>query len=144
MCHPKHGLPVYVVSNDYVLLRSRDVDLEQFIEELLTKVRPEDQRRLCLSRSLIQNMLNSMDSEWDKKVLKVLVGATDTKRELTTFGIGSRINQYTDFVLNNVEKRMEIQGEAKDIVSNDLKRKVDNLSKLIKKEEFNLVQKRQK
>ena len=96
LCHPQHGLPVYVISNDYVLLRSRDVDLEQFIKELLTKVKPEDQRRLYLSRSLIQNML--MDSEWDKKVLKVLIGTTHTKRELTTFGIGSRINQYTDFV----------------------------------------------
>ena len=39
---------------------------------------------------------------------------------------------------------MEIESEAKDIVSNDLTRKVDNLSKLIKKGEFNLVQKRQK
>ncbi len=37
LCHPKHGLPVYVIGNQYVLLRSQDVDLEVFIEELLAK-----------------------------------------------------------------------------------------------------------
>ncbi len=88
-------------------------------------------------------MLNSMDCEWDKKVMKVLIGATHTKRELTTFGIGSRINQYTDVVLNNVEKRIEVEVEAKNLVLDDLKRKLDNLSKLMKKEEFILGQKRQ-
>jgi hypothetical protein len=37
LCHPKHGLPVYVIGDQYVLLRSQDVDLEVFIEELLVK-----------------------------------------------------------------------------------------------------------
>ena len=144
LCHPKHGLPVYVINNELVLLRSHDVDLEKFIEELFTTIKHKDHSRLQLFRSLIQNMLNSMDSEWDKKVMKVLIGATHTKRELTTFGIGSRINKYTYFVFSNVEKRVELENEAKNLVTNNLKRKADNLSKLIKKEEFNLTQKRQK
>ena len=143
LCHPRHGLPVYVITNEFILLRSHDVNLQKFIKDLFTMIKHKVHSRLQLSRSLIQNMLNSMDSEWDKKVMKVLIGATHTKGELTTFSIGLRINKYTDFVFSNVEKRVERENEAKYLVTHNLKRKADNLSKLIKKEEFNLTQKRQ-
>ena len=47
-------------------------------------------------------------------------------------------------MFSNVEKRVELENEAKNLVTNNLERKADNLSKLIKKGEFNLTQKRQK
>lgn len=76
LCHPKHGLPVYVIGDQYVLLRSQDVDLEHFIEDVMANnlANNDEQSRLTISCDLIQDMLDSMDSEWDKKVLKVLWG----------------------------------------------------------------------
>ena len=35
LCHPNHGIPVYILSNKFVVLRSYDVDYEQLFEELL-------------------------------------------------------------------------------------------------------------
>lgn len=34
ICHPKYGLPVYVVQNQYIVLRSGEVDLDLFLEEI--------------------------------------------------------------------------------------------------------------
>ena len=97
LCHPENGLPVYVIANKYVLLRSQEVDLEHFIEQLLADIDAteniKESSRLTISYDLVQDMLNSMDSEWDKKVLKVLLGATHTPAELTSLGVGSRIQQ---------------------------------------------------
>ncbi len=34
LCHQKNGLPTYLVENQYVVLRSRDVYLDFFLEEI--------------------------------------------------------------------------------------------------------------
>ena len=35
LCHPKHGIPVYILSNKFVVLHSYDVDYGELFEELL-------------------------------------------------------------------------------------------------------------
>ena len=63
-----------VMANKHVYLRSQDVDLEHFIEQLLANNEAtenvEESSRLNISYDLVQDMLDSMDSKWDKKVLK--------------------------------------------------------------------------
>ena len=31
LCHPKNGLPVYIVANKFIILKSRETDLELFL-----------------------------------------------------------------------------------------------------------------
>ena len=97
LCHPIHGLPVYVISSKYILLRSSDVDLELFIEDIMSSNDNSEgeEGRVIISRDLLQDMSNSMDSAWDRKVLKVALGATRSRNQLQELGIGSRIQQYT-------------------------------------------------
>ena len=33
--HPKHGIPVYVVKKQYLLLRTNEVDLDLFIQDVI-------------------------------------------------------------------------------------------------------------
>ena len=35
LCHPKHGAPVYILSNNFIALCSYDVDYKELFEELL-------------------------------------------------------------------------------------------------------------
>ena len=81
LCHPKHGLSVYV-SSKYILLRSSDVDLELFIEDIVSSNDNSEVEasQIIISRNLLQDMFNIMDSAWDKKVLKVALGAISGMR----------------------------------------------------------------
>ena len=77
-------------------------------------------------------------------LLKVLFGATHTRAELTSLGVGSRIQQYTECVLKTLEERKETRVKAEQLVMDGLKRKAENISKKSNKEEFRLVQKMHK
>ena len=80
--HPKHRLSVYVISSKYILLRSSDVDLELFIEDIVSSNDNSEVEasQIIISRNLLQDMFNIMDSAWDKKVLKVALGAISGMR----------------------------------------------------------------
>ena len=78
LCHPKNGLPVYIVANKFIILKSRETDLELFLEELITSSynkESQEQSRLNVTKELVDNLLESMDTSWDKKIVKVLLCA---------------------------------------------------------------------
>ena len=92
LCHLKSGSPVYIVANKFVILKSRDIDLELLLEELISSSynkEPHEQSRLNVTKAFVDDLLDSMDTSWDKKVLKALLFATRSKHEL---GISSSIN----------------------------------------------------
>ena len=48
VCHPKFGLSVYIVKEEYLVLRPKDIDLELFLEEFIQN-REELNNRLGLA-----------------------------------------------------------------------------------------------
>ena len=81
LCHPKYGLCVYVVMEKFIVLRADDVDLEFFFEELTKSIHydfksVDENSRLTLNSELVENIINSMDSEWDKNIVRVILGST--------------------------------------------------------------------
>ena len=73
LCHPKSGLPVYSIANKFGVLKSRDIDPELFLEELISisyNKKPHKESRLNVTKELVDDLLESMDTSWDKKVLK--------------------------------------------------------------------------
>lgn len=66
--HPKHGIPVYVVKKQYLLLRTNEVDLDLFIQDIIND---NEDKETTLSPDAIKDILDSLDTSWDKKVLKV-------------------------------------------------------------------------
>ena len=75
LCHPNHGLAVYIVLNKFIVLKSSETDLEHFIEDCLN-LRQQDtpDSRFDINRETVHDIIESMDTAWDKKVLKVVLG----------------------------------------------------------------------
>ena len=71
VCHPKFGLSVYFVKEEYLLLRPKDIDLELFLEEFIQNKERETEQsvRVDLTNDVVQEILCTVDSEWDKKII---------------------------------------------------------------------------
>eukprot|EP00794_Sanderia_malayensis_P003753 gene3753-4275_t len=139
LCHPKHGIPVYIVDGEYIILRSKEVDLDLFLEEMITK--ESNTQGSQLTRHFVESLLRNMDSAWDRKILKVALGATHTRQQLSSLGISSRIETYTQSVLQAIEQRNEVESEAHSLVTKNLTSRADNISKRINNLNFKRNQK---
>ena len=142
LCHPVFGLSVYIIYGEFVLLKSPDTDLQSFFSEvLIDRAVREGTSRVNLSdREFIEDLLNSMDTAFDKKVVSVILGAVKTRPELERIGIGKKIAQYTKEVLDVIEKRKAIVSEAKDVVHKSMNNQIRNLEKRIDNETNFLLQ----
>ena len=70
----------------FIVLRADDVDLEFFFEELTKSIHYDfksvDQNsRLTLNSELVENIINSMDSEWDENIVRVIYVPLDQERK---------------------------------------------------------------
>ena len=145
MCHPNYGLRVYIVCGEYILLKSRDVDLEHFLTDILSSKNDNFYNRVDINdEKFIEDLLKAMDTALDKKVAKVILGAMQTRSELVMIGMGSKIGEYTKEVLDIVKRRKEDTLEAKHMVLENLDLHVNNLESKIEKEEQRLDKNRGK
>ena len=137
MCHPSHGIPVYIVQRKYLLLISSDVDLDLFFEHMF-KDPEEDADKF--SSDDIQDILESLDTAWDRKVMKVVLGDNLSKSERQKLGIGSRVNKYHKQVLKTIKSKKVVWDEAKFAVTDDLQTRIKKIEKCI----WNEIQKLEK
>ena len=49
----------------------------------------QNSERLNIDRDFVEAAINGMDSEWDKNVLRVIVGATRSRKQRDDLGIYS-------------------------------------------------------
>ena len=75
LCHPNHGLAIYIAFNKFIVLKSSETDLEHFIEDCLN-LKLQDTADLCvdINNEIVCDIIDSMDTAWDKKVMKVVLG----------------------------------------------------------------------
>ena len=144
LCHEKYGLCVYVVLEKYVVLSSDDVNLEGFFDDLIDGVKSEVQfvpLRQELTPDFAKNLLDLTDTEWDRKLLRVVLGAVKTKQELKKLGISSRIAKYTNEVRAAMQERNAIEREAIDIVKKSIRSKICRLENTIEEMRRKLLMK---
>ena len=131
LLHPKYGLCVYIINppqcdSGYIVLRSDDVDLSSFfvhLSDVLVEKLKRD--RLLLTKETVQLLLKSMDSEWDKSVARVILGAVHTNAELDELGITSdTIAAVTRNVLEVSNEIQNAQIAAQDMVTLNIKEKI--------------------
>ena len=83
ICHPQYGLCVYVIMDKFVVLRSDDIDMEEFVEAFILYLKSGEttrqEERIQLDSKLLSDILHSMDSEWDKNMVRVLIGSTRSR-----------------------------------------------------------------
>ena len=70
----------------------------------------KENQRLILDKSLVQKLINSMDTEWDKKIARVTFGAYHSRSEIDKLGISSHdIKKLTDHVMDVIQARDDIK-----------------------------------
>ena len=126
----------------FILLRSDDTDLEFFMEDfykLFTFESSTAENRLNIDRELLHDILNSMDSEWDKNIAKVIIGATRSRAELHKLSIDSHnISKLTEEVLDIIQERKNTKIAATDMVRLRLHSKLEKVKGLISSKEKQL------
>ena len=88
---------------NFILLRSKEVELKLFLEKITTKECNIQSPQL--TKDFVGSLQKNMDSAWDREILKVALDATYTRQQLTDIGISSQIENYTQSVLQAIEKR---------------------------------------
>ena len=92
LLHNEHGLCVYVTTlfgKRFIILQNDTVDLSNFLCEL-ERLESEDHEsfsRFDLNADTLKHVLQSMDTEYDKSVLKAMIFATSSRKKVYELGI---------------------------------------------------------
>lgn len=82
-----------VAGKSFIVLRPDDVELEHFLETVVQDTcQSSSFERLPLNHETVHTLFNSMDSERDRRVRRVLLGANRSTKELFQQGIDSMKN----------------------------------------------------
>ena len=113
--HEKWGLCVYVIfiealNQRFIVLRPDTFDLGNFLDMITTiKTKPNHltEERLVLDAEKVKSVMSTMDTEWDRKVARVLLSANRSRNQLEELGIDSDktnadIQKVCFSVLNNI------------------------------------------
>lgn len=113
------------------------MDLDLFLEEIS---KPTDNRLGgdTFSATRVKDMLQSLDTAWDKKVCKVIMGESLTKNDQMEIGLGSRVNKYRLDVIATIDKRKALRLKAEDIAKTELQNMVQKIEHTTLKEEPSL------
>ena len=121
--HLKYGLCVNIVKGkqkEYLVLRPDNFNLEASYQHCFT----DEGRHEPLDKEFIKNVFSSMDTEWDKKILRVVLGLSRTRKEIDMLGINSdTVLKDRETIDNFFEKCEQLTGEAKKVEKNKLIRR---------------------
>ena len=102
LLHEKYGLAIYTVriellNKRILLLRPAEFELEFFLQELTSETEIYGTTGLCskgqskieINRENVDMLLNSMDTEYDKNVAKVMLSAGRSRAQIDELGINA-------------------------------------------------------
>lgn len=144
LLHPVHGLPVYVLfkPNHFHVVAIRP-DGSNHTESLmrywllLDHNRPSDDivdenKGLTLNASNTSGILESMDTEWDRKCARVLFSSSRSNSELENLGLDANsVRSASKVIVNEVQECENAKLAAKDMVNLRIDSKVKHLAQEI-------------
>ena len=147
LLHEKHGLRINVIriteGFEYVALSPDEVDLESFLLDIFSACSTKSgHSALVLDKETLQGIVTTMDSEWDKICLRVILRSIFSREEMTALGFDpDNLPSMTERVKFVVEEVKNANEAAADLVRLRLNSKKEKLEKEIKEKE-NLIQKK--
>lgn len=147
LLHEKHGLRINIIriteGFEYVSLRPDEVDLESFLLDIFSACSTKSgHSALVLDKETVQGIVTTMDSEWDKICLRVILRSIFSREEMTALGFDpDNLPSMTERVKFVVEEVKNANEAAADLVRLRLNSKKEKLEKEIKEKE-NLLQKK--
>ena len=134
LLHPKYGLCVYIVKHlqtEYILLRPDSCDYEGFVAEVFSKEKGNEIE--LINKELVLSFISVMDTEWDKKVLRVFLGLDRSRREIDALGIDSdSIVRDRNMVFGFINSVANVEKEAEQVLFETLNRKIQRIKNDIK------------
>lgn len=79
--HENYGIRVYILTHSkgrLIVLCSDDVDITPFLKQISIS---DD------TAPLVEKLVNCMDTEWDKRILRVLIGMTHAYSQMIELGL---------------------------------------------------------
>ena len=137
LLHNEHGLCVYVTTlfgKRFIILQNDTVDLSNFLCEL-ERLESEDYEsfsKFDLNADTLKHVLQSMDTEYDKSVLKAMIFATSSRKKVYELGI--KPDNAGHFLAKTVCASKECQG-AVTAAEKTIKEMVDAIEKKLNKKE---------
>lgn len=147
LLHEKHGLRINIIriseGFEYVALRPDEVDLESLLLDIFSACGTKSgNSALVLDKETVQGIVSTMDSEWDKICLRVILRSIYSREEMIVLGFDpDNLPSMTERVKFVVEEVKNAEEAAADLVRLRLNSKKEKLEKEIKEKE-NLYQKK--
>ena len=147
LLHEKHGLRINIIriseGFEYIALRPDKVDLEWLLLDIFSACGTKSgNSALVLDKETVQGIVSTMDSEWDKICLRVILRSIYSREEMIVLGFDpDNLPSMTERVKFVVEEVKNANEAAADLVRLRLNSKKEKLEKEIKEKE-NLYQKK--
>lgn len=147
LLHPVHGLPVYIIAlpfspNRIITLKTSFVNVPELVNLLLdcNLSSNTEEEKESLPPDTVKNLLDSIDTEWDKDCCKLLFTHGKKNSEIVKYGIGVEyLKARNDVVLQKVEAISSTNEAARDMVNLRLRDKIQTLEKTVR-EKTNLYE----
>ena len=147
LLHEKHGLRINIIriseGFEYIAPRPDKVDLEWLLLDIFSACGTKSgNSALVLDKETVQGIVSTMDSEWDKICLRVILRSIYSREEMIVLGFDpDNLPSMTERVKFVVEEVKNANEAAADLVRLRLNSKKEKLEKEIKEKE-NLYQKK--
>ena len=99
---------VYVITleeiNDkWLVLRPDEISMELFLDAICNAQQKQFTSRIGLDRYVVESIFETLDTEWDRVVARVLLGLNRSIKDLNSLGIdGNEISRNVDKVINYI------------------------------------------
>ena len=146
LLHPEFGLCVYVVEGhgqQYLILRADDVDYGNVFAMLRDDGCEEIKK--SLSRELISRLVSSIDTEWDRRIFRHVLGCIFSRSEYSELGLNeNNLSKERAEIFEVLDGLDKLDSEARTIVVDGLARRKLNLTNNVARKKRQLANNLQK
>ena len=129
----KHCVQIITINEkQFVVLRSDDVDLKDFFLHISESATGMSRDGFVLNKENVQALYHALDTERDKKILRVILGATTSRAELDALGIDSdSLCKDKQCVFGYLEQLEDIENEANSKVAEKIDKQIEKKESLL-------------
>ena len=119
-----------MITNSFVVLRPDNIDLDEFFESFIHSLQTTKSENTI--ESMLPELIQSMETEYDKNVLRVVISSFKTLPEIVKLGIDcDGIPKLTKDVITIVNERKAIDKQAEKNVTKRINDRVTTTNKAI-------------
>ncbi|CAB4042502.1 Transient receptor potential cation channel subfamily A member 1 [Paramuricea clavata] len=124
LLHAEFGLCVYIIyvkslNNTFVVLRPDSFGIEVFLDMICAEVKNNTEKTdidADLDVDKVQGIPSTVDTEWDRKGVRVILAANRSRSQMNKLGIDADNSDDEEFVAKSIEDKSTNHGRRHDLV----------------------------